>query len=491
MKFRQKLVAFQVLTVLLIASVTSFMVVMGYMRIVPRMAAGISAKALSCARELASVVDIGIAAKDKKLLMEQLLRCNPRDMPDLDFNYVAVTDPQGDVLASLGKAPNNFRIEPPKGQSSVVKTESGYRSDHAVVLEGRLLGYVSAEFSLEQVEHAQRLMFLFSGLGLLVFLLAGTASVAYAYYLVRPLRTMIDYVHEVSKGDLSKTLSIRAADELGQLALDLNQMTGNLQREMARREQMETKLRLSQKLEAIGQLAAGVAHEINNPLGVILGFAQGMERRVPEGDPLRLPVASILREAIRCKNLVQALLTFSRTAKGPADEVDLNALVRSTAVMLESRAKIQQGRVAQEIAEGLPRIRANKTQIEQVLVNLGNNALDAMSVGGTLTLRTSRDKDGSVLLEVADTGVGIREEILSRIFDPFFTTKEAGQGTGLGLSLVHEIVKQHGGRVDVKSEVGKGTTFYVRFPVSPGLPGAAPSGAESEPGRPGIPVLKS
>ena len=206
-----------------------------------------------------------------------------------------------------------------------------------------------------------------------------------------------------------------------------------------------------------------MAHEINNPLGVILGFAQGMERRVPEGDPLRLPVSSIAREAIRCKNLVQELLTFSRTTKKATEPVDLNTVVRSVAGLLESRAKTQGIRVLQELADGLPVIIANNTQVQQVLVNLANNAMDAMPAEGLLTLRTHQDGHRAVIMEVVDTGTGIPEEIRSRVFDPFFTTKEVGKGTGLGLSLIHEIVFQHGGSIDVQSEVGKGTTMCVRF----------------------------
>ncbi|MHB8878758.1 MAG: sensor histidine kinase [Myxococcaceae bacterium] len=223
----------------------------------------------------------------------------------------------------------------------------------------------------------------------------------------------------------------------------------------------------SEKMSAVGQLAGGVAHEINNPLGVILGFAQGMERRVPEGDALRLPVASIVREALRCRNLIQELLTFSRTAKKTTEEVDLNAVVRSTAVLLEARAKTQCVEVVQELHEPLPALCANKTQLQQVIVNLGTNAMDAMSGGGKLTLRTRLNGGGKVVLQVADSGTGIPEEVRARIFEPFFTTKEVGKGTGLGLSLVYEIIQQHQGNIAVESQPGKGTVMSVELPAAP------------------------
>ncbi|OGR13241.1 MAG: hypothetical protein A2341_15335 [Deltaproteobacteria bacterium RIFOXYB12_FULL_58_9] len=252
--------------------------------------------------------------------------------------------------------------------------------------------------------------------------------------------------------DLSVTLEHKVEERTQALTLALERLR------CAQEQSIQT-----QKMAGIGQLAAGVAHEINNPLGVILGFAQGMERRVPEGDPLRLPVSSIAREAIRCKNLVQELLTFSRTTKKATEPVDLNTVVRSVAGLLESRAKTQGIRVLQELADGLPVIIANNTQVQQVLVNLANNAMDAMPAEGLLTLRTHQDGHRAVIMEVVDTGTGIPEEIRSRVFDPFFTTKEVGKGTGLGLSLIHEIVFQHGGSIDVQSEVGKGTTMCVRF----------------------------
>ncbi|MBI1947556.1 MAG: hypothetical protein HYS27_17835 [Deltaproteobacteria bacterium] len=222
----------------------------------------------------------------------------------------------------------------------------------------------------------------------------------------------------------------------------------------------------AEKLSAVGQLAGGVAHEINNPLGVILGFAQGLERRVPEGDPLRLPVASIAREALRCRNLVQELLTFSRVAKRTSELLDLNELVRATAVLLEARAKTQGVRVALELDEGRPMLRANMTQLQQILVNLGTNAMDAMPAGGTLSVRTRRARDAFGVVEVEDTGTGIAEDVRARMFEPFFTTKEVGKGTGLGLSLVYEIVQQHQGRLRVDSVVGKGTLFSIELPTS-------------------------
>ncbi len=235
----------------------------------------------------------------------------------------------------------------------------------------------------------------------------------------------------------------------------------------ARIEEQQRRAAQSEKMAAIGALAGGVAHEINNPLGVILGFAQGMERRVPQGDPLRMPVTSIVREALRCKALVQELLTFSRASAGKKsdEEVDVRAAVESSVLLLGARARTQNVELITQLEPGLPRLKGSGVQVQQVLVNLGTNALDAMKQGGTLTLRAAA-RDGDMVLEVSDTGGGIPENIRQRIFEPFFTTKAVGEGTGLGLSIVYEIVQQHHGRVDVVSSTADGTMMRVTLPLS-------------------------
>jgi signal transduction histidine kinase len=257
------------------------------------------------------------------------------------------------------------------------------------------------------------------------------------------------------------TLEVRVGERTQDLQVANAQLGTALQRERETRDQ----LMQASKLAAVGQLAAGVSHEINNPLAVILGFAQGLERRVPASDPNRLPVTSIVREALRCKALVQELLTFSRTAKTTVEHVDVNALITSSVVLLEARARTQGVQVVTELCADLVSVNANKIQLQQVLVNLGTNAFDAMAAGGALTLRTRKEDGENVVLEVVDTGIGIPEAVRARIFEPFFSTKEVGKGTGLGLSLVHEIVQQHKGTIEVSSEEGKGTMMRIRLPA--------------------------
>ncbi len=241
-----------------------------------------------------------------------------------------------------------------------------------------------------------------------------------------------------------------------------------LKKEIEDRKRLEGVVLQSEKMAAVGQLAGGVAHEINNPLGVILGFAQGVAKRLQPGDAFELPLKSIEREALRCKVLVQDLLTFSRVGTTEKEETNLNETIESSLSLILAQAKVKNVELIKDLSSNLSVILANKNQIQQVLVNLSNNAMDAMPNGGKLTVRTKKtqlnNKD-TIEIQVEDTGQGIPKEIQAKIFEPFFTTKEVGKGTGLGLSLVYEIIQKHEGQIKVESEVGKGTKFSFLLPV--------------------------
>ncbi len=234
--------------------------------------------------------------------------------------------------------------------------------------------------------------------------------------------------------------------------------------------QLEARMRQSEKLSAVGQLAAGVAHEINNPLGVILGFAQGMAHQLKAGDGLELPIRSIEREALRCKALVQNLLTFARATQPDRVPMPVNPAVEQALALVAPQARMARVVLRTELADALPPVLGNKNQLEQIVLNLSKNAIDAMPNGGSLVLRTELAADAPhswVCLRVEDDGAGIPADVLPRIFDPFFTTKPVGQGTGLGLSLVSEIVQKHSGELSVDSRPGR-TVFTVRLPVRTG-----------------------
>ena len=249
-------------------------------------------------------------------------------------------------------------------------------------------------------------------------------------------------------------------------------------RDISERRRLEEQLRQSQKMDAIGRLSGGVAHDFNNLLGVIIGYAEILQERIPETDSMRAPVDQIIKAGSRASSLTKQLLAFSRQQVLEPKVLVLNAVVSDTEKMLR-RLIGEDIELLTSLDPALGKIRADQGQIEQVIMNLVVNARDAMPEGGRLVIETANfeidDKfarryaypvlPGSyILLTVSDNGIGMDTATQQRIFEPFFTTKEKGKGTGLGLSLVYGVVKQSGGYIDVVSTRGKGTTFNIYLP---------------------------
>jgi two-component system, cell cycle sensor histidine kinase and response regulator CckA len=245
-----------------------------------------------------------------------------------------------------------------------------------------------------------------------------------------------------------------------------------------RAEQVDERLRQSQKMEAVGQLAGGIAHDFNNLLGVILGYCQLLEERMAQDDSKRRMVEQIHEAGTRAAALTRQLLAFSRRQVLRLRVLDLNRLVSGMETMLR-RLLGEQIEIASSLLPDLGHVKADPSQMEQIVMNLAVNARDAMPGGGTISFETTNvELDAShvrqhpeikpgtyVMLSVSDTGIGMRPETKDRIFEPFFTTKERGKGTGLGLSTVYGIVKQSAGYVYANSEPDKGTTFRVYLPL--------------------------
>jgi two-component system NtrC family sensor kinase len=233
----------------------------------------------------------------------------------------------------------------------------------------------------------------------------------------------------------------------------------------------ETHLQLvnSEKMASLGKLAAGIAHEINNPLGGILIYSSLMMEELDEGDSRKQDLDKIVQEAARCKDIVKSLLEFSRQTEPKIEPVDINKAVTDGLFFLENQALFHNIEIFKNLDPLLPSVRGNASQLKQVFMNIIVNAAEAMPGGGILTITTAPSEDQkAVWIDFADTGEGISRENISRIFDPFFTTKELGKGTGLGLSTSYGIIDGHGGRIDVKSQMGKGTSFRIELPVEPG-----------------------
>jgi two-component system NtrC family sensor kinase len=227
----------------------------------------------------------------------------------------------------------------------------------------------------------------------------------------------------------------------------------------------------AEKLAAVGRLAAGVVHEINNPLATIAACAESLEKRIAEGafsessevEDLKEYLGLIRDEAFRCKQITNGLLDFSRLRAGNRVPVNLGDTVKMTARLVTHQHRGDNIQIEIETVNDLPRVLGDEGQLQQAIIALATNAIDAMPEGGTLTLRAVRSGP-KVIVEIKDTGIGISQENLTKIFDPFFTTKDVGRGTGLGLAVCYGIVSEHGGRLDVRSAVGVGTTFTISLP---------------------------
>jgi two-component system NtrC family sensor kinase len=231
------------------------------------------------------------------------------------------------------------------------------------------------------------------------------------------------------------------------------------------KERLREQIRHADRLATIGQLSAGVAHELNEPIGSILGFAQLVQKDPELSDQIRNDMEKIMKASLHAREVIKKLMLFARQTPPKKTQVNLNQIVKDGLYFLESRCAKEGIKVICQLAPKLPDIIVDQAQITQVLVNIVVNAIQAMPNGGHLTVQTMTS-DTFVSLIVEDTGTGIEENIMRQIFQPFFTTKDVGMGTGLGLSVVYGIVTSHGGSIDVESKVGQGTKIKIQLPCA-------------------------
>jgi PAS domain S-box-containing protein len=239
-------------------------------------------------------------------------------------------------------------------------------------------------------------------------------------------------------------------------------------------QELEQQLLASGRLVAVGELTASMAHEFNNPLGIVLGFAQGLLGNMDISDPNYHHVQIIAEEAKRCEKLVQELLEFGRPKSADFTSTDVEEMIQKTLDLVQPHATKNKVETMGRIGSQLPQIHADPQQLQQVLLNLSLNAVDAMPKGGTLTIGAEIDAWNQMTITVADTGIGIDADVLPRIFQPFFTSKKR-RGLGLGLPICNRIVKSHGGRIEVASQPGQGTTFRIHLPLNPSVDARMPS----------------
>lgn len=375
---------------------------------------------------------------------------------------------------------------------------SGFDQPTKQSFEIEVIGRMNLVLSLANVNkaisEAKRTALIVTSLILVIAILI----VAYIVGLVtKPVKILVDATDRISRGDLTHNVDIEIGDEIGHLAATFNKMVDSLrqsrneieeynrtlEQKIVQRtlelEDAQAQLLQSEKMSAIGQLAAGVAHELNNPLGGILGYAQIAMEKIKKADSevksdldnYERYVTEIEKQASRCKNIVQNLLRFSRLPRRVEFEpCDVNRVISDTSTFVEHQMHMNQIDLRLELAPNLPIISGNASQLQQVFTNLIINAMHASPPGSQIHIKTQSSPalgefGGAIEVQFIDEGYGIPKENLKKIFEPFFTTKELGKGTGLGLSVSYGIIRDHGGEIRVLSKPDRGTVFTVVLPL--------------------------
>jgi two-component system, NtrC family, sensor kinase len=316
---------------------------------------------------------------------------------------------------------------------------------------------------------------------LLILILITVAGMALAVLLgyilankiMNPVHQLIKASQQVSEGNLKPEIGpISKDEEMSVLQSTFRDMIESLkERDRRRRAEAENRLIQSEKQASVGRLAAGVAHEINNPLTGVLTYTHMLLRRKDLEDEIRSDLQTIAESTERVRKIVKGLLDFSRQTKLDQEPTDVNMLIRSVISPMENQALVKGVSIKFDPGENLPTVTLDRNQFQSVLINFIINALDATEPGGNINIYTATGLSASdtghkgVEITIADTGSGIPPEDLDKLFDPFFTTKEVGQGTGLGLSVSYGIVQRHRGTIRVQSELGKGSTFFIWIPI--------------------------
>ncbi len=367
--------------------------------------------------------------------------------------------------------------------------------------EAKLLGVLDVIVSLETMQRQtasyRNSIVVFT----VILLLALVLSLTYLTqrFVIGPVKKLLDHTQRVARGELEHRTEIPRGDELGELSEAFNEMTlklkatrGELQ-EWANTleakvedrtqeiQQIQGKLIRSEKLASLGELVAGIAHEINNPLTGILMFSSMLEDDPRVDDSLKADMETIIRETQRCATIVRELLDFSKERVPQKKLESLHRIMDKTLALVQHQPAFHNIEVIKDYRPELPQTLVDPNQIEQVFMNILLNAGQSMSAGGRLTISSSLVENGRDLqVKISDTGCGIPPETLSKIFDPFYTTKGTS-GTGLGLSVSYGIIENHGGQIEVESEPGEGTTFNIVLPLmsQPEEPDSAPAVASA------------
>ena len=408
-----------------------------------------------------------------------------------DVVYAVVLDKEGNIAASSVREALSRRIlledkeAVPTGADPLIRqrqipgsrAEIVYDVSVPVMVEGsgQQWGMVRLGISLDsmqkQIAETRRLISVF---GLMAVLIASVSSILLARRITNPLQALTRGVAAVGRGDLTQRINIEAKDELGELARAFNEMT----QQLGRVRELEERLRRADRLAALGTMAAGIAHDIRNPLTSIQIFSQLISLHHDDPDVREKFDRIVPRELERVQAVLEDMMELARPASVHREPAGLNDILSQVLELFESQADTQGIKISREYELDLPFCVADRKRLHRCFSNLVSNAFQAMSSGGELTVRTLRipamifpdtglrdpRPEPAIQITIADTGQGISADRLSRIFDPFYTTKE--KGLGLGMAIAHRIVEDHRGTIDVQSQVGLGSTFIVCIPLS-------------------------
>jgi hypothetical protein len=368
-----------------------------------------------------------------------------------------------------------------------VVASSGHRTAESLFVENKLLtekkriiGFVRITVGKSTLNKSLGTLLVKSVLIGIIFLIAGSGIMYFTIKrIVNPLKKLIESVQTLGKGNFGEKVPVETEDEIGKLAVAFNEMSESLMKREAEKSQLEEQLTQAQKMEAIGTLAGGIAHDFNNILGVVVGYAQTLLLTNPGKAELDHSLKEIFQAGMHANDLVKQILTFSRQGNQKRNPMLIKPIVEEVLKMMRTTLPYNV-EIRCNLKAGLSPVLCDPTQIYQVLVNLCTNAGHSMiDGGGVLEVKLDEVKIDAEhtelsidiqpgryqIMTVTDTGHGMDYAIRKRIYDPFFTTKAPGMGTGMGLSVVHGIVKSHGGKINCYSELGKGTTFEVFFPT--------------------------
>ncbi len=298
----------------------------------------------------------------------------------------------------------------------------------------------------------------------LAVVIAFIISVFLTNTIVKRIRILKEAAEAIAAGNLDYQLPPDKISGFDMLDEAFNFMSKSLKDQNEKLHKAYLQLAGTEKLTALGEMASGVAHEVNNPLGGILLYSNLVLEDIPEDSPARENMQKIIYQTNRCKEIVQSLLDFARTPTGDMVPLKINNVVNTSLNLIKQQAMFHGIEIKTSLSENLPEIIGDRARLEEVFLNLFINAADAMNGKGLLTIKTKLTSNNSIKVLVTDTGEGIDKEHLQHIFEPFFTTKEPGKGTGLGLSIVYGIIKKHNGLIEAESEPGKGTTFIISLP---------------------------